>query len=105
MNGGMSIVDVLCWQVGGFAVLGIGIYAHESDYGSRAVGGLIGVALYSVDSTMFIASGSVTICIMAIGLFGYLLPQKCLLGLVCSRVNYKSALQGLVVRNRGLNLE
>ena len=70
-------------QVGGIAVLGIGIWSHESEYGSKAVGGLIGVALYSIDSTLFIACGSVTICIMAVGLIGYLLPQKCLLGLVC----------------------
>ncbi|XP_045160546.1 tetraspanin-11-like [Mercenaria mercenaria] len=67
--------------VGGIAVLGIGIWAHESEYGSKAVGGLIGVALYSIDSTLFIACGSVTIFIMAVGLVGYLLPQKCLLGL------------------------
>ncbi|XP_060563760.1 CD151 antigen-like [Ruditapes philippinarum] len=76
------LITFMCGlMVGGVAVLGIGIWAHESEYGSKAVGGLIGVALYSIDSTLFIACGSVTICIMGVGLIGYLLPQKCLLGL------------------------
>ncbi|KAL4235884.1 hypothetical protein ACF0H5_004273 [Mactra antiquata] len=67
--------------VGGIVILGIGIYAHEAEYGSKAVGGLIGVALYSIDSLMFIACGSVTIVIMAVGMIGVLVPQKCVLGL------------------------
>ncbi|WAR23155.1 hypothetical protein MAR_036824 [Mya arenaria] len=67
-------------SVGGIAILAIGIWTHEVDYGSRAVSGLIGIALYQVDSVIMIICGSLTIAVMIIGFVGLLRPQKCLLG-------------------------
>ena len=70
-------------QIGAIAILGIGIWTHEVEYGSKQTATLVGRNLYQVDSQMMIACGTATILLMCVGLLGLLLPQKCLLGLVC----------------------
>ncbi|XP_052774104.1 CD151 antigen-like [Mya arenaria] len=75
-------------SVGGIAILAIGIWTHEVDYGSRAVSGLIGIALYQVDSVIMIICGSLTIAVMIIGFVGLLRPQKCLLGFHLSVMSF-----------------
>lgn len=75
------VVLMVVILVGGIAILGIGIWTHEVEYGSKQLAGLIGIPLYQIDSVMMIACGTATIILICLGLFGILLPQKCLLGL------------------------
>ena len=72
-------------QIGGLAVLGIGIWTSEGEYGSRQLSTLIGVELYRVDSFLLMVGGGVIISLTLIGLCGVLIPYKCLLGLVSMR--------------------
>ena len=68
--------------MGAIAILTIGIWTHEVEYGSKQLAGLIGVPLYQVDSVIMIIAGSSILLFTIIGLGGILMPQKCLLGLV-----------------------
>ncbi|XP_041359127.1 CD151 antigen-like [Gigantopelta aegis] len=67
--------------IGGLAILGIGIWTSEGEYGSKQLSTLIGVALYRVDSFMLMIGGGAIMGLTLIGLCGVLIPYKCLLGL------------------------
>lgn len=73
---------------GACAILGIGIWTHEVEYGSKQLAGLIGVPLYQVDSVLMIVAGSSILLFTIVGLAGILLPQKCLLGLHLSVISF-----------------
>lgn len=74
--------------VGAIAILTIGIWTHEVEYGSKQLAGLIGVPLYQVDSVIMIIAGSSILLFTIIGLGGILMPQKCLLGLHLSVITF-----------------
>ena len=72
-------------QVGGLAILGIGIWTLEAEYGSKQLSKLINADLYRVDSYLMIITGSAIIAITFIGVCGVFSQYKCIMGLV-SRV-------------------
>ena len=69
-------------QVGGLAILGIGIWTLEAEYGSKQLSKLIPADLYRVDSYLMIVTGSAIIAITLLGFCGVFTQYKCIMGLV-----------------------
>ncbi|KAK7101200.1 CD151 antigen-like [Littorina saxatilis] len=67
--------------VGGLAILGIGIWTLEAEYGSKQLSKLISADLYRVDSYLMIMIGSAIIAITFLGFCGVLTQYKCVMGL------------------------
>ena len=69
-------------QIGGLAILGIGIWTLEAEYGSKQLSKLITADLYRVDSYLMIVTGSAIIAITLLGFCGVFTLYKCIMGLV-----------------------
>lgn len=67
--------------VGGLAILGIGIWTLEAEYGSKQLSKLIEADLYHVDSYLLIITGSAIIAISLLGCCGVCTRIKCMMGL------------------------
>ncbi|XP_064604935.1 CD151 antigen-like [Liolophura sinensis] len=67
--------------VGGFAVLGIGIWTQTTEYGGRQLSNLIGAHLYLIDSYLFIICGCTILLITVLGFCGTFHENKCMLEL------------------------
>ncbi|KAL8584292.1 hypothetical protein ACOMHN_014711 [Nucella lapillus] len=67
--------------VGGLAILGIGIWTLEAEYGSKQLSKLINEELYKVDSYLMIVTGSAILAITILGFFGVFTRYKCVMGL------------------------
>ncbi|KAK3592903.1 hypothetical protein CHS0354_004130 [Potamilus streckersoni] len=75
------LIFLLAILVGALAILGIGIWTHETEYGGKQISAMVGVHLFQVDSVMMIAAGSATLIITAIGIAAVLSRNECLLEL------------------------
>ncbi|KAL3869746.1 hypothetical protein ACJMK2_042387 [Sinanodonta woodiana] len=75
------LIFLLAILVGALAILCIGIWTHETEYGGKQISALVGVQLFQVDSVMMIAAGSATLVITAIGIAAVLTRNECLLEL------------------------
>ncbi|XP_048256447.1 CD151 antigen-like isoform X2 [Haliotis rufescens] len=71
------VVVLIC----GIAILGIGIWTHESEYGSKQLSSLIDIPLYEVDSFLLIGCGVAIIVITLLGVCGVMTQYKCIMGL------------------------
>jgi hypothetical protein len=68
--------------VGALAILGIGIWTLEAEYGSKQLSKLIDADLYKIDSYLMIVTGSAIIAITLLGFCGVFTRIKCVMGLV-----------------------
>ncbi|XP_005101672.1 CD151 antigen [Aplysia californica] len=68
-------------MIGAIAILGIGIWTLEAEYGNKQVSELISAQLYKVDSYLLIIGGSAIIMITIVGILGVMKEYRCLLGL------------------------
>ena len=64
------------------AILGVGIWTLEAEYGNKQMSELIDQDLYQVDSYLMIIAGGAIILITVVGIFGVQQEYRCLLGLV-----------------------
>lgn len=67
--------------IGGMAILGIGIWTLEAEYGSKQMSKLIDANLYRVDSYLMIITGAAILIITVIGFCGVFTQYKCIMGL------------------------
>lgn len=67
--------------VGGMAILGIGIWTLEAEYGSKQLSKLIDANLYKVDSYLMIITGAAILAITLLGFCGVFTRYKCIMGL------------------------
>ncbi|XP_076440007.1 CD151 antigen-like [Babylonia areolata] len=75
----LSVLSIVL--VGGLAILGIGIWTLEAEYGSKQLSKLIDEDLYKVDSYLMIITGAAIIAITLLGFCGVFTRYKCIMGL------------------------
>ncbi|ESP00522.1 hypothetical protein LOTGIDRAFT_157798 [Lottia gigantea] len=88
----LFVVFLVVGLFGALAILGIGIWTYEAEYGSKVLSKLIGVNLYQVDSYILIGVGSAIIFVTMLGICGLVAQYRCLMGLHLSLLAFTSVM-------------
>ncbi|PVD23320.1 hypothetical protein C0Q70_16588 [Pomacea canaliculata] len=114
--------------VGGFAIMGVGIWTLQAEYGNKQLSTLISAAVYRFDSVLMITVGSAIIVITLMGFCGVYTQYKCIMGLhlgllafmsvmlfVAGIIGYvlisdledkvKEKMEGIIITHYGINID